>query len=363
MLECYVKYCRVIARFRQGALGKEIDHIAADLANAGYKRDSIMLYLARIARFSAFATEYGCSESEPIPCDIVDGYLRARPTIAARWAAQAAIGHAARFCPDRFAAATKQTTSDPDDLLLAAYLQHLRIFRGLCKKTCEGRVLTARRMLAWQKEHLAGRSVSELAAKHVLAMTHDLLTGYPSDRSRSSTTAHMRSFLRYLHWANLNAQDLAQWVPRTPCWRQARLPPRLAWEDVRRTIDTIETTTPSGIRDRAIMLLLATIGLRDRELRELELSDIRWRAGELILRRTKGTSRPRCAAAWGDRRGTRRLRAPCSSTDCRIFLSLVPPFRSFSHSSTVSRIVRTRLQRAGVAVQRGGAHLRFLLLF
>ena len=205
MLEFYFKYRRVIARFRQGALGNEIDHIAADLTNTGYKRDSIKLYLARIARFSAYATGCDCNESKPIPREIVDDYLRARPTIAARWAAQVATGHAERCCPDRFAASAAQTTPDQDGLLLEAYLLHLRLVRGLRPRTCEGLILTARRMLAWCKEHLAGRALSELAAKHVLAMTGDLLAGCRSDGSRSPTTAHTRSFLRYLHWANLGS--------------------------------------------------------------------------------------------------------------------------------------------------------------
>jgi len=41
MLEVYFKYRRVIARFRRGALGNEMDHIASDLSKAGYRRDSI----------------------------------------------------------------------------------------------------------------------------------------------------------------------------------------------------------------------------------------------------------------------------------------------------------------------------------
>ena len=359
MLEIYFKYRRVIARFRHGILGNEIDHIAADLSAARYKRDSIKLYLARIARFSAYAAGCGCSKSRPIPRAIVDRYLRARPTLAARWTAQAAIGHAARCCPERFAVTPSQNELDPDRSLLAAYLQHVRDIRGLHAKTCEGLVLTARRMLAWQKKHLAGKPLSELTAKHVLAMTHDLLSGCRSDSARSSTTAYMRSFLRYLHWANLNAQELAQFVPKTPCWRQAHLPPRLAWEDVRRAIDAIETTTPSGIRDRAMMLLLATTGLRNGELRKLEFGDIRWRAGELVLRQTKG-HHDRLVPLLEETSTALAeyvLHARPQTADRRVFLSHVPPVRPFSNSGIVSRIVRTRLQRAGIAIQRGGAHL------
>jgi integrase/recombinase XerD len=238
-------------------------------------------------------------------------------------------------------------------------LQHLRVIRGLHLKTCEGLILTARRMLVWQKKHLAGKPLSQLTAKHVLAMTRDLLAACRSDSARSSTMAYMRSFLRYLHWANLNTQELARFVPRTPCWRQAHLPPRLAWEDVRRAIDAIEVTTPSGIRDRAMMLLLATTGLRNREARQLELSDIRWRAGEIVLRHTKG----HCDRVvplleeTGAALAEYVLHARPRTTDRRVFLSCVPPVRPFSHSSTVSRIVRSRLERAGIPIQRGGAHL------
>ncbi|MFJ1259255.1 site-specific integrase [Cupriavidus sp. CuC1] len=357
MLELYFKYRRVIARFRSGALGNEIDGIAADLSRAGYKRGSAKLYLARIARFSAYATGCGCSKSTPIPPQIVDRYLRARPTTAARWAAQGAICFAARCFPERFAVEPSQ--DDPDRPLLADYLQHLRVIRGLRLKTCEGLVLTARRILVWHRRHLSGAPLSALVAKHVLVMTRDLLSGCRSDSARSSTTSYMRSFLRYLHWENLNAQDLAQFVPKTPCWRLAHLPPRVAWEDVRRAIDAIETTTPSGMRDRAMMLLLATTGLRNRELRELELGDIRWRAGELVLRHTKG-HRDRVVPLLeetGAALAKYVLHARPVTTDRRVFLSCVPPVRPFCHSSNISRIVRFRLERAGIRIQRGGAHL------
>ncbi len=201
MLEHYFKYRRVIACLRRGTLGTEMDHIAADLLRAGYKRDSAKLYLARIARFSTFSAGCGCSKSRPIPREIVDRYLESRPTIMACWAAQVAIGHAVRCCPHRFAATPSQDKLDPNDPLLAAYLQHLRDIRGLQPKMCEGLVLTARRMLAWQKEHLADRPLSELTAMHILIMTRDVLARCRSDSARSSATAYMRSFLRYLKWA------------------------------------------------------------------------------------------------------------------------------------------------------------------
>ena len=140
MLELYFKYRRVIARFRRGALGNEIDHIAAAISQAGYARDSAKLYLARIARFSAYATGCGCSKSAPVPAQVVDRYLKTRRTAAERLGAQGAIGHAARCVPERFAA--RPIPQDSDGPLLAAYLRYLRVIRGLQPKTSERFMLT-----------------------------------------------------------------------------------------------------------------------------------------------------------------------------------------------------------------------------
>jgi integrase/recombinase XerD len=107
------------------------------------------------------------------------------------------------------------------------------------------------------------------------------------------------------------------------------------------------------------MLLLATTGLRNKELRQLELGDVRWRTSELLVRHTKG-HRDRVVPLLqetGAALAQYVLHARPRSKDRRVFLSHVPPVRSFPYSSTVARIVRVRLQRGGVSVQRGGAHL------
>src|SRR6266852_4326796 len=102
MLEMYFKYPRVIARFRRGALGNEVVGVASDLSRLGYKRDSAKLYLARIAHFSAYASARGCRRSTAIPHEVVERYLRTRPSVAARWASLVAVRHAARCFPKRF---------------------------------------------------------------------------------------------------------------------------------------------------------------------------------------------------------------------------------------------------------------------
>jgi integrase/recombinase XerD len=111
-----------------------------------------------------------------------------------------------------------------------------------------------------------------------------------------------------VRWSDLNERNLARFVPRTPCWRLAHLPLRFAWKDVSRAIDTIDVTTPLGIRDRALLLLLAITELRNKELRLLELQDIHWSAAEVVVRRTKARRDPVVPSC---RKRVRRLLSMC----------------------------------------------------
>jgi site-specific recombinase XerD len=287
MLELYFKYPGVLERLRSGALGGEMDRIAARFSEIGYARASARVYLDRIARFSQFASKAGHRDSVAIGQDLVERYLLAIEAPSVRVGAQTAIRHVLRLIQERLPVAREHRTPDPDWQLLAAYDEHLCKVRGLQPRTRQGRILAARRMLGWYKEHVPGRPLSAMTGENVLALVSQLLSLSVNDYTRSATVSHVRSFLRFLRWAGLIEEELARLVPRVPCWRMAHLPPRLAWEEVRRVVDAIDVTDPSGVRDRAVLLLLATTGMRSRELRLLELQDIRWRAGEVVVRRTK----------------------------------------------------------------------------
>ena len=88
-------------------------------------------------------------------------------------------------------------------------------------------------------------------------------------------------------------------------------------------------TTPSGVRDRALLLLLATTGMRNKELRSLELQDIHWRAAEVFVRRTKAR-RDRVVPLLqeaGEALAEYVLHARSKSDSQRVFLSDMPPVR------------------------------------
>jgi integrase/recombinase XerD len=358
MLELYYRYQRVLERLRRGALGAEMDRIAAHLSEVGYRPDSARIYLARIARFSRFAADLGCPDATAIDQDTIDRFLLARATPSARIGARTAIRHALRLVQDRWSTAS-QAAPDPHGELLTAYEAHLRQVRGLQPRTCEERLRAARRAFEWCQERIPVRPLSQMTGKDALALTAHLAARSSNDRTRSATATYVRSFLHFLHWAGILNEDFARLVPRMPCWRMASVPGRLGWDEIKKVIGAIDVTDPVGLRDRAVLLLLATTGVRSQELRLLELGDIRWRAGEVLIRRTK-TRRERVVPLVeeaGSALAEYVLHARPKVQAPQVFLSHTPPPRPLSCSSVVAAIVKRRLAQCNLRPARSGAHL------
>ncbi len=91
----------------------------------------------------------------------------------------------------------------------------------------------------------------------------------------------MRMYLRFLTSTGACSASLINAVPSPAFWRLSTLPRYIPMEDVNRVIASCDVTTPGGVRDRAILLLLARLGLRAGDICELRLSDIDWVNAEI----------------------------------------------------------------------------------
>ena len=94
MLEQYFKYPRVLRRLRSGALGGDMDRIAAHFAETGYKHDAAKLYLSLLGRFSDFAARHALTAT--IDRTVIGRFLNSLPTASSRIGARTVIGHARR---------------------------------------------------------------------------------------------------------------------------------------------------------------------------------------------------------------------------------------------------------------------------
>jgi integrase/recombinase XerD len=168
----------------------------------------------------------------------------------------------------------------------------------------------------------------------------------------------LRSFLRFLGAHGLCRAGLEQAVPTIPQWRLSTLPRYIDPSQVERLIATCDGTTPAGLRDRAILLLLARLGLRASDILALRLDDLDWRQATLSVR--------------GKGRRETRLPLPQDAGDAvlayieharprvqcdRVFFMLNAPIRPLTRWSVVSNIVRSAIQKAEIEAPTKGANL------
>jgi site-specific recombinase XerD len=176
-------------------------------------------------------------------------------------------------------------------------------------------------------------------------------------RAKLTMTA-LRSFLRWLHQRGDTPADLGGVVPRVADWRLATLPKSITSDQVESLLEACDRRNAVGQRDYAILLMLARLGLRAGEIVAMDLEDLDWDTGELVVR-GKGGRRDRlplprdvgaAVAAY------LRLGRPTCSTR-RVFIRMRAPLRGFANSIAICTIVERALTRAELDPPRKGAHL------
>jgi site-specific recombinase XerD len=167
------------------------------------------------------------------------------------------------------------------------------------------------------------------------------------DRTYATSFAHGQTA------ADLSAGVL---TPRTV--RLASVPRYLPATDVQKVLDACNLRTPAGRRNHAILLLLARLGLRASEVAALELDDIRWRSGEIVVR-GKGNviDRLPLLAEVGNALSLYLVKDRPKTTLRRVFLRLCAPVRGLGGRAAVSSVVRTALERVDLHPPLRGAHL------
>ena len=73
-------------------------------------------------------------------------------------------------------------------------------------------------------------------------------------------------------------------VPPVAGWHDTGVPKAITANDVQRLLDSCDISDPAGVRDYAILMLVARLGLRSIEVARLQLDDVDWRAGRIVLR-------------------------------------------------------------------------------
>jgi len=231
--------------------------------------------------------------------------------------------------------------------LIEQYRQWLVGDRGLAPLTVARYVALASRFLGERVSAVDELGVKDLDGGHVAAFLLRECERLSVDSAKGKV-GELRSLLRFLFVRGLIRLALGDAGPPVASWRDTGIPRAVAPADVERLIVSCDRSTLDGARDAAIVLLLARLGLRSIEVARLELADLDWRAGELLVR-GKGGREDRlplpddvgtALAHYLTVRGRRELR--------RVFLTLRAPTRPI-RPDLVGDVVRRACERAGVA--------------
>lgn len=232
------------------------------------------------------------------------------------------------------------------DELVEVFGSYLVEERGLATSTVASYVYVARLFLdsRWVPE---GADVGEVTARgvteFVLAETADRSVG-----SSQFVTCGLRAFLRFAYATGRIASRLEEAVPKIASWRQSGVPRSISRTDVEALLASCDRRTTFGRRDYAALVLMVRLGLRAGEVAALQLDDVDWRAGEIVIRgkgnRTERLPLPsdvgETVAGWirrGRPRGDTRA----------VFTRIRAPHQGLSVGG-VGAIVRSAALRAGL---------------
>jgi integrase/recombinase XerD len=351
MLSDYISDVQVQEQLRRQSAGADLDGFSQWLADRRYSAGTIRSYLDAVGKFMPWARTHGfASEGTPDYACFAhySAYLRRRYR-----SKRGDSGN--RYCGARrywlflqqSGRVSFHLTLDPLEVRFHSWL---RDHRGVSERTLDNYARIVRRLLA---------AVGNEPSRYTAAQLRSFVLGQAKGHSHSMTdtvVTSVRLFIRFLIAEKACPENLQHAIPRVAGWRQATMPRYLDPADVERSIATCDPSASLGSRDRAILLLLARLGLRAGDVSGLRLQDVDWTNAR--VRASGKVSTP----AWlplpqdvGDAImhyiNTAR---PAASSDALFLISYAPYTRL--HSRQVSATAERAIRRSGVETRSLGAH-------
>jgi integrase/recombinase XerD len=197
----------------------------------------------------------------------------------------------AKFCLGRFVdhliEAGGATAPQPPAKKLTAldrlgeeYKTYLRRQRGLAESTIDNCSYYMERFLAFRFGNELG-DLNAITPDDIVAFLRRLKA---ESRRYKALPSHLRGLFKFLFWSGKTRRNLANSLPRVAQPKANNLPRHLNPEEIRRLIEAVRTNDAIGRRNYAMLLLMARLGLRAPEVIAIQLDDVDWRAGEILIR-------------------------------------------------------------------------------
>jgi integrase/recombinase XerD len=361
----FFKHPRAIERFHHGPLGAHVDRFAEQLFEQGYSRQYCRHKLWLVRELGQWLERRGLDATDLNEVRLAEfarerSRRRRRPLRAGN---RATLADFLRNLREAGASPTPvpRLARDPRSRLERAYVEYLTRERGVCQATVDNYLCEVRQFLAYQcRTHAL--SPSGITAKDLNAFVLRRSWRVGPKRVKLTVCA-LRSFCQFLRFRGDLKHDLSGAVFTMANWRLSSLPKSLAPNDVRRLLRGCDRRTATGQRNFTILLILARLGLRAKEVVLMTLDDIDWEAGEFVVR-GKGSRQERMPLPRDVGQAIavylHRWRPRCTTR--RVFVRLKAPINGLKGQSSVGSVVKRALGHAGLHPPSRGAHLlRFTL--
>lgn len=351
------RFSSVIRRLHDGPLGAHIDAYEALLQEQGYSRSSTCVHLRIVSDFSRWLKRRRL-EVDGIDEPTVKRYLHSRRRYLDRYRGVSFVPYKllSMLRSQGVVDSTVPVAVDACEDAVASFRQYLSQERGLAVSTQDYYTQFAYRFLReqfgsgpLQFSTLSGKHITRFVRRHAHKR---------SPRSTQQIVTSLRALLRWLRYCGEITTDLTACVPTVANRSYSTLPRFLQPGQVQQVLDHCDRRSLVGLRNYAILLLLARLGLRACEIVAMRLDDIDWGAGDLMVR-GKGGQQAQMPLPGEVGRAIalylRKGRPRCASR--RLFIRERAPRVGFANSAAVSTLVQRALADAGVDSLHTGAYV------
>jgi integrase/recombinase XerD len=344
-------------RCKRSWLAKPVGAYLQELADKGYQNTTLRIHTDNLLKFGEFLEQRGARSLADLP-DWIEAFLRKgnqniecvrnRRSVLTGFIRHLRSRGLVPPCPTPAAAS--------QDERIGQYVRFLREHRGVCAEYAKHVTKCCEAFLAY----VAGQRIRQLKAIEPKAI-HQFIT-HEGNRYRRKTMGNrcsvLRGFLRYLHRQGIVPADLSRSVVAPHFYKHEECPRFITREQTRAVLEAVDRGTRQGRRDYAMMLILATYGVRGIEVVRLQMKDIDWRAEQLHIRLRKAgnsTVYP-LAPCVGDAILAYLQNDRPKSRHPEVFLSCKAPFRPLVYAAGLGYLARRYMAEAGVQVDRAGTH-------
>lgn len=359
MLTAYFKSAPTIARYRAGGAGPYLDRFVVWLADQGYRRVSIRRHVREVVKFAAWAKSVGF-DTAPLDRTAV---AQLHDDLAARGRLNYPSGncrhvHQSACIFVRFleVIGAAQPTAVPVEKasqaspLFVEFIAWMASHRGTRERTLASYRLPVERLLGSLGQP------DTYSAQRLRAFFLEQVNPAQPAKSKNLATA-MRMFLRFLIVRGDCAPGLDFAIPTVARWRLSTLPKYLPSASVEALIASCDPSVPLGARDRAILLLIARLGLRASDVSSLQFCQLLWSKGTV---RVAGKNRREVELPLPQEVGDAILHylqhgRPRVASEA-VFITTVAPFIPITRV-VVGKTVARAIHQTGIEAPNRGAHL------